>query len=139
MIRFIFIALSLFTLSGCGPSRQFVPDAAVHEAIPAGQARVLIVRKPNVMLAQGIKLSVRRDGSEVGALAPGGYLAWDQAPGKTLLYVDGEPLPLTLEANKPICIQVIFGAAAFGRSINLTTLDSERYDQLISAYEAPKR
>lgn len=139
MKRLLFALTVAVLVTGCGPSRQSAPVAAVHDPIPAGQARVIIARKSNVMVAQAVKMTVRRDGAEVGEIAPGGYLAWDQEPGKTTIDVEGEPIYLTLQADKVTCVQLLVGASLVGRGIHLMVMDSGNYDQLISTYEAPEK
>jgi hypothetical protein len=127
--------VSLLFLAGCGTSRQSVPVAAVNAPIPEGQARVVIARKGNLLVAQGVRMDVKRDGQLVGSIAPDGFLAWDQPPGKVSLDVEGNALPLTLEPGKAICVEFTVGAS--GGGVHLMVIDSGNYGRLISSYSAP--
>ena len=129
------VALGLVALlvAGCGPSRQSIPVAPVHGPIPDGQGRVVIARKANLLVAQGVKITVKRDGKEVGEVAPGGFLAWDQPAGKSVLDFEGDALHLSVEAGKPTCVQVLVGTGG----LHLSVLDAGNYDQFISTYDPP--
>lgn len=134
-MRLFLMLLFCVATVGCGPGRQSLPVAPVHAPVPADQARVVIGRKANVLQGQGIKMKVVRDGVEIGALAPNGYLAWEQPPGKTTLNIEGVPLPLTLPAGRPTCIEAHF--APDGSGAQVTVVDPGNYDRLI-AYEPPE-
>lgn len=129
----VVLGLVALLVSGCGPSRQSIPLAPVKEPIPDGHGRVVVARKANFLVAQGVKITVKRDGKEVGEVAPGGYLAWDQLAGKTVLDFEGDAMHLSVEAGKATCVQVLVGSGG----LHLSVLDAGNYDQFISTYDAP--
>lgn len=123
------VLMTALALGGCGASRQSVAVAAVNAPVPATQARIVIGRKPNPLYAQGIKMKIIRDGEVIGALAPSGYLAWEQPPGKTLLNIEGVALPLTLEPGRSTCVEAYF--ANDGSGVQVAVVDPGNYDRLI--------
>lgn len=132
-------ALSLLLLSalltGCGTSRQLSPIADVHAAIPAGMARIVLARKANAVLGQAVKFDVFQDGKPVGAIAPGGFLAWDHKPGPTALRIESDTVvPLDLVAGKPTCVEL-----SLGSSIEALVVDPGNYQRMISQYDPPAK
>lgn len=123
-------------LAGCGPSRQNLPVPDVTSAVPADQSRVVVGRKSNFLYGNGIKYAVKREGVDIGALAAGGFLAWDQPPGKTVLTVEGKSIPLDLKAGQPTCVEVILNESS--HDLHITVVDPGNYLRLTTEYSPPE-
>jgi hypothetical protein len=72
------IALALLLLAACtGPGHQSVPVPAQDSAVPAGHARVYLMRE-DVLAGSRRQVVVSDGGVEIGSLAEDEYLCWDR-------------------------------------------------------------
>ena len=81
--RLLLFLLSLFILTGCATTQQYLPPPSRSEIDPQ-QARI-VIKRTNELGGSGCNYEIQDNETPIGTVSIGGELIWDRKPGKMRL------------------------------------------------------